>query len=134
MTMNLIYFAAFVSFILGASSYIIVRFWVLPIHRYRKRRRAVALALPRYRQARTQHASQAPDGTSVESLSASLRKQAAGLSDAFEMDLPHWYRMLLNSREESPVEAARLLSTLANTRKAEHIEKQIDRIKDALKL
>ena len=132
--MNLIYFAAFVSFVLGASSYIIVRFWVLPIYRYRKHRRAVAESLPRYREARVHESSGAAEEKTADALSANLRKQAAPLSDAFEMDVPHWYRMLLNSRGESPVEAARLLSKLANTRKSDHIQQQIQQIQAALNL
>ena len=125
--MKLIYAPAAVSFVLGASSYIIVRFWVLPIHRYRRRKQAVAVTLSRYPGVRKE-AAPAPD------LASTLRKQAADLSDAFELEVPHWYRMLLGSREESPVEAARLLMKLANTSNADHVEKQIGRIKKCLKL
>ena len=55
--MELIYAAAFVSFVLGASSYIIIRFWVLPIYRYQKRKRAVAATLSLYRKAREEDGS-----------------------------------------------------------------------------
>lgn len=129
--MELIYAAAFVSFVLGASTYIIVRFWVLPIHRYRKRKRAVAAILSLYRKPREENGS---DDMPVKDLSATLRKQAAQLSDSFDLEVPHWYRMLLNSRGESPVDAARLLTKLANTKNADHIENQMDRITEALKL
>ena len=129
--MELIYAAAFVSFVLGASTYIIVRFWVLPIHRYRKRKRAVSAILSLYRKPREENGS---DDMPVKDLSATLRKQAAQLSDSFDLEVPHWYRMLLNSRGESPVDAARLLTKLANTKNADHIENQMDRITEALKL
>ncbi|WP_373500378.1 hypothetical protein [Desulfococcus sp.] len=132
--MKLIYFSAFVSFVLGASSYIIVRYWVLPIGRYQTRKRAVEGLLPRYRAARAGEAPEGSDGMTVADYSKALRKQADLLSDSFDLDLPHWYRMLLGNRQESPVEAARLLMTLANTRHADHINQQIGRIRAALKL
>ena len=129
--MELIYAAAFVSFVLGATSYIIIRFWVLPIYRYRKRKQAVAATLSRYQATRGARGS---DGVPFGDLSATLRKQAAQLSDSFELEVPHWYRMLLNSRGESPAEAVRLLTKMSNTKNTDHIEKQMDRIIDALKL
>jgi len=122
--MEVIYFAAFISFVLGASSYIIIRFWVRPIYRYRKRKQAVAATLPIHQK----------DRTPLMALSATLRKQAGDLSDSFDLELPHWYRMLLDKRSESPVEAARLLMKLANTKNSDHMEKQIDQIMEALKL
>lgn len=132
--MELIYAAAFVSFVLGATSYIIIRFWVLPIYRYRKRKRSVAATLSRYQKVRERDASGSSDDMTVEDLSATLRKQAAELSDSFDLEVPHWYRMLLNSRGESPVDAARLLMKLANTQNIGHIEKQIGRIVEVLRL
>lgn len=129
--MELIYAAAFVSFVLGATSYIIIRFWALPIYRYRKRKQAVAANLSRYQATRGGKGS---DDVPLEDLSATLRKQAAQLSDSFDLEVPHWYRMLLKSRGESPVDAARLLTKMSNTKNADHIEKQMGHIKDALKL
>lgn len=132
--MKLIYFAAFVSFVLGASSYIIIRYWVIPIGRYQTRKKAVEGLLPRYRTVRAGTVPEGSDGMTVEDYSKALRKQAALLSDSFDLDLPHWYRMLLDSRKESPIEAASLLMTLANTRHPDHMDQQIGRITAALKL
>lgn len=131
MGMKLIYIAAFVSFVSGTFGYIIVRFWVIPITRYRKHKQGVAATLSRYADART---SENAGDAITEDFSAALRKHAADLSDAFNLDVPHWYRMLLKSRGESPIDAARLLMKLANTRIAAHRERQIDRIRDALRL
>lgn len=132
--MELIYFAASVSFVLGAASYIIVRYWILPIGRYQTRKKAIEGILPRYREIRAETASQGPDGPAAAECAKSLRKHAALLSESFDLDLPHWYRMLLDSRKESPTEAARLLMTLANTRHVDHIDQQIANIRALLRL
>jgi len=129
--MKLIYVAAFFSFVIGASGYIIVRFWVLPINRYRKRKRAVAATLSRYADARMNGS---PGDTISQHFSATFRRQAADLSEAFDVDVPHWYRMVLKSRGESPIDATRLLMKLANTQNAVHREQQINRIKETLGL
>lgn len=134
MIMELIYFSAFVSFVLGATSYIIVRYWVLPIGRYQTRKKAVDGLLPRYREIRAETASRGPDNPAAAECARSLRKQATLLTESFDLDLPHWYRMLLDSRKESPTEAARLLMTLANTRHIDHIDQQIENIRAALRL
>jgi len=113
-----------VSFALGSLSYIIIQFWIRPIARYRKIRQEVAQALS---------ACEADEIFSEEA-AGTIRKYSVGLSDAYTLELPHWYRMLLDSRKESPVEASRELMTLAGTREREYILKRIAGIRQVLLL
>lgn len=120
--MNLLYVAAFVSFLAGAFGYIIVRFWILPIGRYRKIRQRVARDLKQL------------DAGFSEALAKSFREDATLLSDALDLDVPHWYRMVLANRDESPADAAMHLMKLANTKDPSHQESRAAEIRKALRL
>lgn len=120
--MNLLYVAAFVSFLAGAFGYIIVRFWILPIGRYQKVRRRVAEDLKRL------------ETEPGEAMAKALRQDATLLSDAFDLDLPHWYRMVLNNRKESPTDAAMHLMKLANTKDQAHRQNRKSEIRKSLRI
>lgn len=115
--MEPIYLAAGASFVMGASGYVIVQFWIRPIRRYRALKRRVASELAR---------------GGKKDRARTLRRLSVSLSDAYSHDLPHWYRMVLDSRGESPVEASRTLMRLSNTRDPKQIRERREEIRRAL--
>jgi len=124
-----IYWAALFSFIVGACGYIIIRFWIVPISKYRGIKRRLIEGL----------------NTCVQKLpdeDASVRwKQAAGsgrlrdlrrlgvkLVDLHNGDLPYWYRLVLLTRKESPLDMIELLLRLDNMANSGNARQCIDEI------
>ena len=104
--------AAGASFLAGMFGYIIVRFWAMPIGRYRRAKARAEDALT---------ALLAADGkTEMADAKKACRVAADRLSELYSVDLPPWYRMVLDQRGESPVQAAKDLMTLSNTRDPDH--------------
>lgn len=125
--MEILIFAAGVSFVAGAIGYIIVRFWIIPIARYNKIKRQIAAALPG---PATDSASEKGGNASPKS----LRRHAGRLNDMYYDQMPHWYKMVLANRGESPEEAVKHLNTLAGIRKKAHADRRIEQIRSCLKL
>lgn len=100
--------AAGASFLAGVFGYIIVRFWIVPISRYRRAKRASAQAISDLRNA--------AGGHDAEAAKKACRVAADRLSESYSVNVPPWYRMVLAQRNESPVEAAKDLLALANAR------------------
>lgn len=129
-----VYTAAALSFILGVMGYIIIRFWLLPILRYRKTKGRIALDLKSY-------LNTVPDGVKHENLQDGMRERmkanrvaSAELSSAYTNDLPSWFKILLKSRGESPIDASQHLMVLSNTRNPEHAKKRVEKIKECLRI
>ncbi|GBC62861.1 hypothetical protein DENIS_3845 [Desulfonema ishimotonii] len=120
-----------VSFAVGALSYIIIQFWMRPISRYRKLKTAVGAHLDFYSEKAGELSAKTPE---TDAAAAQSRKYAVGLSDAYSSDLPPWYRMVLNERNESPADASAHLMKLANTREEKYIRVRLTEIRSALGL
>jgi hypothetical protein len=117
--MEILIVAAGISFVAGAIGYIIVRFWMIPITRYRKLKRQIAAGL-----------SQAPSSAA----SKTFRRHAGLLGDMYYTEMPHWYKMVLANKAESPEEAARNLNALAGIRKKEDVRQRKEQIRECLNL
>jgi hypothetical protein len=48
------------------------------------------------------------------------------LVSCYDADIPYWYRLLLESRKESPAEALELLANLAKIRDQEQVKDRVD--------
>lgn len=107
-------------FVLGSFGYILFRFWFSPMMRYRKIKKTIRSALMAF--------------DSAESKKTQLRQYAATLSSVYEDALPYWYRMLLEKRNEDPVQAASLLMKLSNTRDKTHAARQTKEIMVCLQI
>ncbi len=118
-----------VGFVMGAFGFIIGRFWILPISRYTRLKNEISRLLKTYGKGEA-----AENRETMKQQAESLRKLSVALSDSFALDLPLWYRMVLDNRKESPTEAAGHLMTLANTQKAEHIRERILKIENCLRM
>lgn len=107
--------AAGASFVAGVMGYIIARLWVKPIVRYNIAKRKLDVELSRCLDLMTD----TPDGAEpVPDLSGGgqplreARKLAMELLSCYNNDIPYWYRLLLESRQESPVQSSGRLTNL----------------------
>lgn len=128
--MNNIIIAALISFSLGAAGYIVFRFWLLPIGRYRRIKDQITESMVHHELKLTrENAFQlSPDQ------SETCRKQSVALTDAYYGELPHWYRMVLANRKESPDDASKNLLALSGIRDPDHARNRIRNIKSNLNL
>ena len=115
-----------ISFILGASSYIIIMFWIRPIAKYRKIKAHIAADLNLYEKS--------SENSLMEKIREAVRKHSVNLSDSYTLDIPLWYRMVLDNRGEFPVDASKHLMKLSNTKTKEHFNDRIKQVRQALKL
>jgi hypothetical protein len=128
--MNPIWVAAIISFLTGLFGYFIARFWVRPIGLYRRHKRRLALDLTAYAAALDQ--SEIPSRNN-ESL-RSARKAFDDLLGVFHDELPHWYRLVLVRRLESPLAASQPLLALSNIRNPEHAAKRLEEVRKAMRM
>jgi hypothetical protein len=132
--MNAIYAGAITGFILGLVGFIVVRFWILPIRRYHKLKKATVATVQTYCNFL---ASVHPETASREELKhkrQSLRQLAADLTSTYNDILPSWYRLLLESRSEHPLEASTHLMTLSNIHQQAHALHRADQIRYHLRI
>jgi hypothetical protein len=129
--MDIIVLAATASFIAGAVGYIIVRFWIMPVLRYRRLKHDIAASLEAYGKTDFRDRTDRKGRTGLQ---RTLRRHAARLSDSYYGDLPHWYRMALQSRGESPSEASKKLLGLPAVRDSRQALARMEEIGDLLRL
>jgi len=128
--LNTIILAAMIGFSLGAAGYIIFRFWVLPIGRYQRIKDQITESIRQYE---SRFSGEKTFQVPAEQ-SEACRKQSVALTDAYYDDLPHWYRMVLANRKESPDDASKNLLALSGIRDPDHARKRILKIKTNLNL
>lgn len=129
-----LYVVAMVSFLLGSFGYVTVRFILMPIGRYGRLKRRIRRIIAPFTTTDDGASSQPvePPGNDVPE---KLRRISTELSDCYTDHLPHWYRLYLEGRRnESPLDAAKLLMNLSNTRNSEHARRQVERIQQCLNL
>ncbi len=132
--MEPIYFVAIISFISGSFGYIILQFWVRPILGYRKIKNKVALTIKYYYKSKDDKDIGEKIKSQMKEWSKANRQNSVELSASYNENLPNWYKMLLDSRGESPIDASRHLMALSNIRNYDHAEKHIEGIKKYLKI
>ena len=121
--------AAGASFIAGLLGYIIARLWIRPIVRYHITKRKLDHELIRY--LTQMNESTEPDEPVAQNRNAAVlrtaRQHAVELVSCFAAEIPYWYRLLLESRKESPSEASGLLTNLSKMRNSEQVKNRIER-------
>ncbi len=113
--MDPIYWAAIISFVIGACGYIIVRFWIIPIVRYKRCKMKLRTQLEKMFQ-------KLPDSTDNKNYKKMLSKKrlqeirrlSVKLVEIHDADLPYWYRLILMTRKESPLNATEPILKLEN--------------------
>lgn len=123
--------AAGASFIAGLLGYIIAILWIRPIVRYHITKRRLDHELTRFLE-------QVNAATGSQKLAdkalVTARTHAMDLFSCYGTSIPYWYRLLLDSRKESPAEASGLLTNLSRVRDIELVKKRIDGARKAMRL
>ena len=128
--MDPIYWAALASFIAGACGYIIIRFWILPIVRYRRLKTELRHHLGKLYGLLPEEDTQAPIAAMGKKRLKEMRRRMMRLVDLHDHDLPYWYRLVLVTRQESPQQASETalrLENLPTTGQARHCLEEIGR-------
>jgi len=132
--MEPIYFVAIISFVLGSLGYIITQFWIRPILGYQKIKHKVALTIQYYYKSKNNKDIGEKVKSQMKEWGKANRQNSVELSASYNENLPNWYKMLLDSRGESPIDASKHLMILSNTSNYDHAEKHIEGIKNYLKI
>ena len=132
--MEPIYFVAIISFVAGAFGYIIIQLWIRPISGYRKIKNKVALTIKYYSKSKNNKNIDKKIELQMKEWNKANKQSSVELSASYNEILPNWYKMLLDSRGESPIDASKHLMILSNTRNYDHMEKHIEKIKNYLKI
>ena len=129
--------AAGASFITGLLGYIIARLWIKPIARYHITKRKLDQALAQYLAQANAAIGLDEKGDKQKHGDAMLRtarKHAMGLVSCYDAEIPYWYRLLLDSRQESPAKASGLLTNLSKLRNREQVKDRIERARKTMGL
>ena len=128
--------AAGASFVAGLLGYSIARLWIKPIVRYNITKRKLNHELTGYLSAMKEPAGTEQQGSQKrrDTMLRATRKHSMDLASCYGADIPYWYRLLLDSREESPTEASVLLTNLSRIRDPEQVRDRIDRARKILGL
>ncbi len=132
--MESIYVVAIISFVAGAFGYIIIQFWIRPISGYWKIKNKVALTIKYYSKSKDNNFIDKKIKSQMKEWNKANRQNSVELSASYNENLPNWYKMLLDSRGESPIDASKHLMILSNTSNYDHMEKHIEEIKNYLKI
>jgi len=132
--MKPIYFVAIISFASGFLGYIIIQFWIRPILGYQRIKNKVALTIKYYNKSKNNEDVGKKINLQMKDWVKANRQNSVELSASYNENLPNWYKMLLDSRGEFPIDASKHLMILSNTRNYGHMEKHIKEIKNYLKI
>ena len=134
--MKPIYFVAIISFVSGFLGYIILQFWIRPILGYQKIKNKVALIIKYYYKSKNNKdiGEKIKLQMKEKEWGKANRQNSIELSASYNENLPNWYKMLLDSRGEAPIDASKHLMMLSNTRNYDHMGKHIKKIKNYLKI
>lgn len=129
--------AAGASFIAGLLGYIIARLWIKPIVRYAITKRKLDREITRYLATVNKIRQPGDHRERQKRFDKTLRKariHAMDLVSCYNSDIPYWYRLLLDSRNESPMAASGRLTHLSKIQDQETVKRCIDRARKALGL
>ena len=119
---------ALFGFTVGTTGYIIYRFWIVPIRKYRRLKSLIKADIKYY----TISISENTWNIKKKKRLQNMRKNILGLSDCYDHDIPVWYKIVLRRRQESPHEAARHLMDLINIKDGSHVLKRLEKARTAL--
>jgi len=130
--MKPIYFVAIISFVSGFLGYIIIQFWIRPILGYKRIKNKVALSIKYYNKSKNNEDVGKKLNLQKKDWGKANKQNSVELSESYNGNLPDWYKILLKSRGESPVDASKHLMILSNISNYDHAEKHIEEIKNYL--
>ena len=133
--MEPIYIAALSCFLLGAFGYVIYKFWMRPILKYRRLKKDATTTIASYLDtinSNNKEMADMADNDAIENKVKTIRKLSGDLKTCFYEDLPKWYTLLIKRREESPVDASKHMMVLSSTREYSHARNRAVRISQLL--
>ncbi|RJQ75022.1 MAG: hypothetical protein C4519_16175 [Desulfobacteraceae bacterium] len=116
------------SFIAGMCGYIIVRFWILPIVRYRRVKWQLLAGLQAFSESLPADGAVKLKAAPAKMQLRELRRKGSQLISLHDGCLPYWYRLMLLTRKESPAKAAVPILRLENMPTAGQARQCIDTI------
>ncbi|MHB1093451.1 hypothetical protein [Thiobacillus sp.] len=123
--------SVFIGIVAGAAGYWITTFWMKPILRYRELRRKVLSDLIYFAQViNADGLNERMQKLYAERIESNRRSSAELI--ACLLELPHWYRALLQYRGCNPEAAAQDLIGFSNTTDYDAAAKRVERIKTSL--
>ncbi len=132
--MDTIYIWATTSFILGSFSYIIMKFFIIPIIKYKKIKREIFSSIFNYLNTINDDRSDSRIQTKIDECVNNMRQLSDDLAECHDIVIPVWYRLLLLKRGESPEIASEHMNILYNTRDYERAKNRKEKILEALKI
>jgi len=109
-----IYWVAVLSFLMGVCGYIIVRFWIIPIGRYRRAKGRLRQRLDAFWRLLPADDTAKPKAAGVKKTLREIRRGGVELMALHDEELPYWYRLALMTRRESPRDAVEPILCLEN--------------------
>jgi len=131
--MTLLTFAVIACFFVGSFGYVIVRFWVQPIFKYRSIRKRVIQNLADYLNSFDQEDEGENFHGVINRRAEEMRRNTLDLTECFNSSLPVWYKVLLRGRGEFPEEISKHLMALSNTRNYNHARNRMEKIRQVFK-
>lgn len=125
--MDSIFLPLILSFISGALGYIIVRFWIIPITRYRRTREALLSELKRFDR-KLSHGHSTDQRLPGKKHLKDIRQLNKRLVEIHTLEVPHWYRLLLMTRGESPESASAAIEHLQSISDVSEARQRLDEI------
>ena len=129
--------AAGASFVAGLLGYIIARLWIKPIVHYNISKRKLDHELNRFLDTvdETDRAKDKPEGPNRGKTALKMaRTHAMEMVSCYDAHIPYWYRLLLDSRKESPSKASGLLTNLSRIRDTEAVKHRVGSARKAIGL
>jgi hypothetical protein len=126
-------FSVIACFFLGSFGYVVVRFWVRPIFKYRSIRKRVIQNLADYLNSFDQEDAGENFHGVINQRAEEMLRNTLDLKECFNGQLPVWYKMLLRGRGEFPEEIANHLMALSNTRNYNNARNRMEKIRQVFK-
>lgn len=130
----------FIPFIISISgiwliTYALIRFLVLPLIKYRRIKKHIVTGMIGYLESVTPvNPEQEKDEDNFSSKTQWCRKLSSELERFYNMEIPFWYRSLLQARGEFPTDAAVHLKGLSLASDYDHAWCRIKRVARALRI
>lgn len=128
--------AAAASFMAGLLGYGIARLWIKPIVGYNIEKRRLDRETFRYLQLleNAEKPQALANDPAVQEILKAMRKSATNLTARTTTELPAWYRIFLESRQESAEKAMKLLTPLSRIKDRDQIRTRVDQARKVLRL
>jgi hypothetical protein len=132
--MDPIILGAGASFIAGAAGYIIARYWIGPIRAYGRAKAALAGEMTALSGLIADNGSADIKSKSIRQRMKGVRRKANALLDCYQIELPVWYRLKLQSAGQNPEAVLPPLLGLHQLPTAGQITERMETVRRGLRL